>query len=286
MKNASYTRVFLSTKRSLLLLGARGTGKSTFIRDTLKPKLTIDLLKTSDFRMLKQNPSELESMTGFLKKNDTVFIDEVQKIPELLNEVHRLIEDKKLTFYLSGSSARKLRKEGVNLLAGRATTRRFYPLSLKEISKQVPVSKLLTTGLLPMAVNSSSPEEVNDYLFSYVDTYLKEEIFQEGITRNVDLFSKFIELAGQYHAQIMNFENISREIGKSGDTIKTWFQILQDTLIGDYLEPYPLNFQSRETKHSKFYFFDHGIARAAEGVKNLPVPQEKLGFYLESIILN
>ncbi len=281
-----YSRVYTKPQQSILLIGPRGTGKSTFIKEIAKPDLTIDLLKSSDLKLLQKDPSEIESMVAHLKPGQFVFIDEIQKIPDLLNETHRLIENKKLNFILSGSSARKLKKEGVNLLAGRARLRHMYPLTLKELNNHHDIQKVINFGTLPEAINCADLSSANDYLFSYVDTYLKEEIFQEGLTRNLNIFSKFIEVAGQYHGQILNYENISRQVEKSGDSIKAWFQILQDTLVGFFLEPYPLHLKPRESKHPKFYFFDPGIARAAEGIQNLKEFPEKVGFYLESIIIN
>ena len=282
----NYRRIYLKDSRSILLLGPRGSGKSTFIKETVQPDLSIDLLRSVDYRTLNKNPSELEDMTAHLKPNDVVFIDEIQKVPELLDEVHRLIENKKLIFILTGSSARKLKKQGVNLLAGRALSRRMFPLCFKEIDDRKSLNEILFRGTLPYALNLKTREEVNDYLFSYVETYLKEEIIQEGVVRNLNEFSKFVELAGQYHGQIVNLENISREVGKSGDTIKSWFQILQDTLIGEYLEAYSLKALPKESKHPKFYYFDPGVARAAEGIKNIDAFPEKNGFYFESLILN
>ncbi len=281
-----FSRLYQKPEKSILLLGPRGIGKSTFIRDEVKPALTIDLLKSVNARALSKNPSELEDMTAHLKPKQTVFIDEIQKIPELLDEVHRLIEEKNLTFILTGSSARRLKKNGVNLLGGRALQRRMFPLSMKELGSYKKVTELLTCGQLPTAVNLEDMPSVNDYLFSYVEAYLKEEVLQEGLVRNLTDFGKFIEMAGQYHGQILNFENIAREVGKSGDTIKSWFQILEDTLVGSYLEAYPLNIFPRESKHPKFYFFDNGVARASEGLRNLELMPEKRGFYLELVILN
>ncbi|MES2802331.1 MAG: AAA family ATPase [Bdellovibrionota bacterium] len=281
-----YQRIYADVSKSIFLLGPRGSGKSTFIREVVKPDLSIDLLKSVDYRALNKNPSELEDMVAHLKPKAVVFIDEIQKIPELLDEVHRLIENKQLTFILTGSSARKLKKQGVNLLAGRALSRRMHPLSIKEIAEHRSLSEILFRGTLPNALNLKTRDEVNDFLFSYVETYLKEEILQEGIVRSLNEFSQFIELAGQYHGQIVNLENISREVGKSGDTIKSWFQILHDTLIGEYLEAYSLNVFPKESKHPKFYYFDPGVARAAEGIKNIDSFPEKNGFYFESLILN
>ena len=282
----NFKRIYPVFNKSTLLLGPRGTGKSTYVKAEVKPDLFIDLLKTSTYKILQKNPSEVEDMVAHLKPNQVVFIDEIQKIPPLLNEVHRLIEDLKLRFVLTGSSARKLKSSGVNLLAGRAINRKFFPLTLCEIGGKKKLNELIFSGTLPTAVNLSTEEEINDYLFSYVDTYLKEEVFQEGLVRNLSHFTQFIEIAGQYHAQIVNYENISRELALSGDTIKSWFQILEDTLIGFYLEAYKLNIKPKETRHPKFYFFDPGVARAAEGNRTLDPVSEKRGFYFETLILN
>jgi uncharacterized protein len=281
-----FQRVYEVPKASILLLGPRGTGKSTFIKMTAKPDLTIDLLKQVVFRNLSLNPSSIEELTNHLKPGQTVLIDEIQKVPELLDEVHRLIEDKKLIFFLTGSSARKLKKTGANLLAGRAISKKFFPLTLKELGPSFNVSQLLFSGTLPKAINAENKDAVNDFLFTYVETYLKEEVFQEAVTRSLNEFSKFVELAGQYHGQIINFENLSREIGKSGDTVKSWFQILQDTLVGQVIESYQLGIAPKETKHPKFYYFDCGVARAAQGVESIEDVPEQRGFYLESLILN
>lgn len=281
-----YHRIYPKYKNSVLLLGPRGTGKSTYIKEYIKPDFTIDLLKTSTFRELLKNPSLIEEMIAHVPEGRIVFIDEIQKIPDLLNEVHRLIENRKIKFILTGSSARKLKKQGVNLLAGRAIHQKFFPLSIFEIAHKKTIDSIFFTGTLPYALNLDSKNDVNDFLFSYVESYLKEEVFQEGLSRNLAEFTYFLEIAGQYHGQIINFENIAREVGKSGETVKSWFQILKDTLIGDFVEPYQLNINAKETKHNKFYFFDNGVARAASGVKTLEEVSEKKGFYLESLILN
>lgn len=281
-----YNRVYENPKVSILLLGPRGTGKSTFIKSEVKPDIIIDLLKQSTFRQLSLNPSELEELVAHLKPLQTVLIDEIQKVPVLLDEVHRLIEDRQLIFFLTGSSARKLKKEGANLLAGRAISKKMFPLCLKEIGRTKSIQSLVFSGCLPRAVTEVDKDLLNDFLFTYVESYLKEEIFQEGLIRNLNEFSKFIELAGQYHGQIINFENIAREIGKSGDTVKAWFQILQDTLIGQLIDPYPLHIIPKETKHPRFYYFDCGVSRAAEGLKDIEEVPERAGFYFETIILN
>lgn len=284
--NVKFKRIYEKPLSSILLLGPRGTGKSTFIKTEAQPNLIIDLLKQETYRKLSLNPSLLEEMVSHLKPQHSVLIDEIQKIPALLDEVHHLIEDKNIIFYLTGSSARKLKKDGTNLLAGRALSKKMFCLSLKEIGQAKSIQSLLFSGSLPKVVTEPNNDQINDFLFTYVETYLKEEVFQEGLTRNLNEFSKFIEIAGQYHGQIVNLANLSREIGKSGDTIKSWFQILQDTLIGQLIEPYPLKIAAKETKHQRFYYFDCGVARAAQGISAIEEIPEQRGFYLETIILN
>lgn len=279
-------RVYKETNSSVLLLGPRGTGKSTFVKTEIRPDLTIDLLKSTEFRQLTKNPNLLEELVGHLKEKQTVFIDEVQKIPELLDEVHSLIENKNLRFILSGSSARKLKKSGANLLAGRAVSRKMYPFSMYELDSKIKIKSLIEGGSLPLCSLLEDLELVNEHLFSYVETYLKEEIQQEGLVRNVNEFSEFISMAGQMHGQILNYENIAKSIGKSGDTIKAWFQILYDTLLGQEIKSYSLNLFPKESKHSKFFLFDNGVARAAEGLTTLENHPERRGFYLENLILN
>lgn len=281
-----YQRVYQTPKESIFLLGPRGTGKSTFLKQEIRPSLILDLLKQDLFRELSLYPERLESRVSHLKKGESVLIDEIQKIPALLDEVHRLIEELGLVFYLTGSSARKLKREGVNLLAGRALSRKMYPLTLHEIGNTKKISELIEHGTLPKVVTEKNANLANEFLFSYVETYLKEEIFQEGLSRNLNNFSKFIEIAGQYQGQILNYENIAREVGKSGDTIKSWFQILEDTLVGYRIEPYPLKISPKESRHPRFYFFDCGVARAAEGISSLNEFPERKGFYFESLILN
>ncbi len=276
------SRVYSFPAQSILLLGPRGVGKSTFIRQQTKPKIEIDLLKATNFRELSLNPSALEERVSHLKPKDIVFIDEIQRIPELLNEVHRLIENLGICFYLTGSSARKLRRSGVNLLAGRALSRKMYPLTLQEL-QTYSLEELLKFGTLPSVFKKDL--DPADYLFSYVETYLKEEITQEASTRNLEQFQQFLSIVGQYHGQLLNFENLSRQVGKSGDTIKSWFQILKDTLIGQEIKAFTPHLFPRETKHSKFYLFDAGVANALSNEIS-DLPSEKRGFLFESLVLN
>lgn len=264
-------------------MGPRGVGKSTFVQDQIKPDLSLDLLNAKTYRKLSLDPSSLEEMVAPLKKNQIVFIDEIQKIPALLDEVHRLIESKKIKFIMTGSSARKLKRGGANLLAGRALGLKMYPLTLHELANY-KINDVLKYGTLPSVFQKG--KAIEEYLYSYVENYLKEEIFQESLSRNLNQFSLFTQAAGQYHGQILNYENISREIGLSGDTINSWFQILEDTLVGSRLKAYTPGVFKRENKHPKFYWFDSGVAWATTGNNFDEIPAEYKGYQFEALILN
>jgi uncharacterized protein len=280
----SFSRLYPKITGNAFLFGPRGVGKSTFVKDQLKPDFTIDLLETRQFFELKRDPGLLEAKIGHLSKGDIVFIDEIQKIPALLNEVHRLIEKKKLIFLMSGSSARKLKRGGANLLGGRAITRKMFPFSIQELQKKFPITRLLETGTLPVVLKEI--ESAEDTLSSYVDTYLKEEIKEEAITRSLEDFARFFEIAAQLNGRVLNFENVGKETGKSGDTIKKWYSILEETFIGSYIFPYRPGFKVREVSHPKFYFFDPGVSRAAAGLIREPLDVLSKGYALETLVLN
>jgi len=195
-----------------------------------------------------------------------VVIDEIQRCPELLNEVHLLMEEKpNIQFILTGSSARKLRHAGTNLLGGRAITLRLYPLTHEERGERFDIEEAIHLGTLPKIVLEKSEQGKARLLKSYVETYLKEEIQQEALTRNVPAFAKFLELAAYENGNLLNFKNISREVGVSSKTIKEYFNILEDTLLGFYLYPYAKSHRSKHVSHPKFYFFDCGIISALRG---------------------
>lgn len=280
---SNYKRAYPILDDSLLILGPRGVGKSTFVEDQIKPDLSLDLLNAKTYRKLSLDPSSLEELVAPLKKNQIVFIDEIQKIPALLDEVHRLIESKKIKFIMTGSSARKLKRGGANLLAGRALGLKMYPLTLHELV-DYKINDVLKYGTLPSVFKKG--KAIEEYLYSYVENYLKEEIFQESLSRNLNRFSLFTQAAGQYHGQILNYENISREIGLSGDTINSWFQILEDTLVGSRLSAYTPGVFKRENKHPKFYWFDSGVAWATTGNNFDEIPAEYKGYQFEALILN
>jgi predicted AAA+ superfamily ATPase len=234
-----------------------------------------------------ESPEEIAKAINYILENPEIAKEMGSNGKKMVETKYNWnIEEKKLIFLLTGSSARKIRKSGVNLLAGRALSKKMFPLTLFEVGDEKKLDELIEFGTLPKSVTEKDSELCNEYLASYVQTYLKEEVFQEGLTRNLAQFSHFIELAGQYHGQILNFENIGREIGTSGDTIKAWFQILEDTLVGTLLPAYRLNIAKNETRHSRFYFFDPGVARASEGLIDIKESPERKGFYFEGLLLN
>ncbi|MBI2606024.1 MAG: ATP-binding protein [Deltaproteobacteria bacterium] len=278
------TRRLELPNKSFLLFGPRGTGKSTLVRSRLKGILEIDLLKSKNLLPLIQNPNLLADLTGHLKTGDWVFIDEIQKIPALLDEVHALYEEKKLNFALTGSSARKLRRGGANLLAGRALQTFLFPLTFDEFKQVRSIDDALEWGTLPSVV--IDPKNRNETLATYVETYLRQELLEEGLIRKIAPFVRFLQIAGLYHAQILNIENIAREAQVGRTTVDKYFQILEDTLIGYRLPAFVEGSKAKEVSHPKFYLFDSGVSRSCAGLLDDPVDSVWKGFSFESFILN
>ncbi|PWU20507.1 MAG: ATPase [Bdellovibrio sp.] len=290
-------------KKSFLLLGPRGTGKSTLLKMKVKAKLDISLLRSKQYLPLLQNPSLLQDWTNGLKAGDWIIVDEVQRIPALLNEIHSIYEDRKLHFAITGSSARKLKRGGANLLAGRALQVFLFPLTWAEMKNQISggeeaamgdsggakdtefaLIEYLDWGGLPGVV--SDEEHRKETLSTYVETYLRQELTEEGLIRKLDPFARFLRIAGLYNAQVLNVESIAREAHLRRTTVDSYFEILEDTLIGSRLEPLHLGFQSKEVRHPKFYFFDSGVARACAGLIFEEVDSVWKGFALETQILH
>lgn len=270
--------------KSFLLLGPRGTGKSTWLR-SLNFKVIIDLLKTKDRLMYLQNPSLLASNLSEVGPGEWVLIDEVQKVPELLDEVHALYERKKINFALSGSSARNLKKSGTNLLAGRAINRKMYPLVYPEYRvAQTDFNDLIDWGTLPLVLDNWEYKE--DTLLTYIDNYLRQELLEEGIVRSLEPFVRFLSVAGQLNGQILNVENIARESMVKRPTVDKYYQVLVDTLIGYRLPAYQPSIRLNESAHPKFYLFDSGVARAAAGYTHEQLDQSYRGFLFETFMLN
>lgn len=277
-------RLFEIPGKSFFLFGPRGTGKSTLLRKKLVAHLEINLLKSSQFIPLSQNPSLIQDWTHHLKKGQWVFIDEVQKIPSLLDEVHLLYEEKRLNFALSGSSARKLKRGGANLLAGRALQNFLYPLTYNEFRKHMSIDEAIEWGSLPLVVTDRKNRV--ETLATYVETYLRQELIEEGLVRKLEPFSRFLKVAGIYNGQILNVENIARESSLGRTTVDKYFEIIEDTLIGYRLSALRLNLKSKESAHPKFYLFDSGVARACASLLSEPLDQMWKGFAFETFLLN
>ncbi len=278
-----YARLLPTPTRSVFIFGPRGTGKTTWIRDRFPAAATYDLLDTREALRLSKTPGDLYRELATLPPGSWAIIDEVQKVPELLNEVHRLVETHGLRFVLSGSSARKLRRRGVNLLAGRAITTTMFPLVSAELDFQFDVEQALSHGTLPMAVVGDSPQ---DYLRTVAETYLVQEVHAEALTRNLGAFARFLEIAARQNAQATNATSIARDAGIDRRTVQSHFAILVDTLIGYWLPAWKLKPATRQVQQSKFYFFDGGVARALSGRLPYPPTQEERGALMETFVLN
>ncbi len=269
----------LSNNQSFFLFGPRGTGKTTWIKSRFKNALYLDLLDSTLSQKLLSNPSRLRNLV-LAKVQDWVIIDEIQKIPELLNEVHKMIEENHCRFILTGSSARNLRKKGVNLLGGRALTFHMYPLTVEELGERFDLQRSLDSGHLPMVYSVKSPTR---YLSSYVSTYLQQEVQSEGLTRNLSAFSRFMEIASFSQAQVLNVSEIAREVGVDSKTIENYFTILEDLLIADRVPVFTRKAKRRMITHSKFFFFDVGVYRTLRPMSPLDKPEEAAGAALETI---
>ena len=278
------TRIYPFPAKSFFLFGPRGVGKSTWVKEFFKPAVEINLLSHQVFLQLQNNPSLLEAKLNPIKKNSWVFIDEIQKLPSLLDEVHRLIEDKNLHFILTGSSARRLKRGGTNLLAGRALTHKMFPFSLYELKSHKPVKFYCTYGTLPIVLKDA--DLVEQTLYSYVETYLREEIKEEALVRRLDQFNRFLQIAGSLNGQVLNYGNIARETGRSSAIISQWYDILEETLIGFRLMPYRPGFKVREVGHPKFYWFDPGVARVSAQIDSHDFGSLEMGSALETLVLN
>jgi predicted AAA+ superfamily ATPase len=278
-----FTRILTAPDQSMFLFGPRGTGKSTWIRRHFPTAVLYDLLDTTESLRLSRDPNMLYQEVHTLPPGSWVVVDEVQKVPELLNEVQRLIETKRLRFVLSGSSARKLRRGGTNLLAGRALVERLFPIVSAEVDFTLNVAEALVHGTLPMALTGGDPRS---YLTSYAQTYLQEEIKAEALTRNIGHFARFLEVAARQNAQVTNVSAIARDAGVSRQTVQNYFEVLVDTLLGQWLQPWKLKRSTKQIAHPKFFLFDAGVARALSGRLPYPPSPEEQGPLMETFVHN
>ena len=252
----------LPQKQSVFLWGPRKTGKTTYLKKRFPDSLIFDFLKTDFFIEVSKNPALLrERILAKDKKTlkHPIILDEVQKVPQVLDEVHWLIENKGLRFILCGSSARKLRRGHVNLLGGRAWRYEIFPLVTAEL-KNINLLHALSHGMVPTHYLQDD-QECKKSLKAYVQDYLKEEVFAEGLTRNIPAFSRFFDAFGYSHGELTNYSNIARDCGVDSKTVKEYYQILIDTLLAVRVDPFKKR-QSRKiiTKAPKYYLFDVGVA--------------------------
>ncbi len=278
-----YSRLIQPPKdKSFFLFGPRGTGKTTWVKSHFKTALYLDLLEAEIFNDLLANPQRLEHFIpqGF---KDWIVIDEVQRVPELLNEIHRLIEQKKHHFVLTGSSARKLRSRSSNLLAGRALHYAMYPLTVSELGKDFRLEHSLKFGQLPSVYAEKDPKK---YLESYVKTYLEQEIRQEGLTRNLASFSRFLEAASFSQGSVLNISSVARECAVERKVVESYFTILEDLLIAYRLPVFSKKAKRRVASHPKFYFFDAGVYRTVRPIGPLDRPEEAEGASLETLLFH
>lgn len=265
-------RILQFPQKSFFLLGPRGTGKSTWLRKTFPKAHWIDLLSESVYQGLLANPDQFAAELRAVPYRTWVVVDEVQRLPWLLNEVHRFIEEKQLHFILCGSSARKLKQAGVNLLAGRALHRSMHPFVPEEIGSAFQLRAALQYGLLPIIWDSVEKQET---IAAYTQFYLKEEIQAEAIVRNLSGFARFLPVSALFHAQTVNITNIAREAGVARTTVSGYLDILEETLLCFRLPAYEAQLRVRERKLPKWYWCDPGIVRGMKQVSGTPAPEER-----------
>ncbi len=264
----------LPVHHSFFLFGARGVGKSTLLRKKFSNEfcLWIDLLKPAVEDRYARSPDLLYAdIEAKLPNLQCVVIDEVQKLPRLLDIVHDVIETKNIIFILTGSSARKLKQGGANLLAGRAFVKTLFPLSYLEQTGVFNLEHALSFGALPKVMNLKQTEDKFEFLQSYVYTYLKEEILAEQLVRKIEPFRRFLEVAAQSNGKVIHYEKIGRDCGVDGKTVAAYFGILEDTWLGMLLEPFEHSFRKRLCQKPKFYFYDLGVTRALSRLLTLPI---------------
>lgn len=267
--------------KSVLLLGPRRTGKSWLLRHSLPPHTALNLLHSETYARLSQNPGLLRELVT--QQTSLVSIDEIQRLPWLMNDIHALIEERPdIRFVLTGSSARKLRSQFTSLMAGRARTHHLHPLVEPELANvQWPLEKRLAFGSLPAVVSSSEPmADLSDY----AGDYLREEIAAEGYARNLEAFARFLPVAAACQSAEVNFEKVASDCQVPARTVREYFHILEDTLVGTLLPPFTGSTKRKPVSRSKFFLFDIGVHNALVGLKSLPTSDALLGAQMESVV--
>lgn len=268
----------LLKRKSFFLFGCRGTGKTSLVRATLPSLPRYDLLSAQTFAQLSRRPQLIGEEHS--DPSIPIVIDEIQKLPQLLDEVHRLIEERGMMFLLTGSSARKLKRGGANLLAGRAWEARLFPFVSAELG-DFDLGRFLTRGGLPSVWLADEPWED---LRAYVGTYLKEEIMAEALVRRIDVFSAFLELSALRCTEEINYEAFGSDLGINGKTVRNFFEVLEDTLAGFLVRPYRKTKLRKATSRAKFFLFDMGVTNVLAGRKEVPIGTETFGKMFEQMI--
>lgn len=275
-------RIFEAEDQSFFLLGPRGTGKSTLIRTAFPTALYIDLLRPDVFRNYTAYPERLREAVRAQNRETAVVIDEIQKAPQLLEVVHGLIEEKRgRQFILTGSSARKLRTAGVNLLAGRALKKHMHPFMAAELKGLFKLEDALRVGMIPLVLNSVEPTAT---LQAYVDRYLREEVQMEGLTRNIGNFSRFLEAVSFSHGAVLSISNVARECQVERKVVEGYIGILEDLLLAYRIPVFTKRAKRATVSHPKFYFFDAGVFNTLRPSGPLDRPEEKAGAALEGLV--
>jgi predicted AAA+ superfamily ATPase len=268
-------------KGSCFLFGPRGTGKSTWLEAELPGALHVDLLDQATFLELTGHAERLGAMAD-ARRAKVIVIDEVQKLPALLDEVHRLIERRRFRFVLTGSSARKLRRSGTNLLAGRARTIEMHPFTASELGSRWKLAHAIRYGMLPTVWVDDDPA---DYLKAYVGTYLREEVQQEALVRNLASFTRFLEAASFSQGAVLNMQAVAADSGINRKSVENHFDLLEDLLLAVRIPVFQRRAKRKVTSHPKFYFFDAGVFRAIRPRGALDSAQEIDGAAIETLLV-
>ena len=280
MRKNLYSRILTPPASSFFLFGARGVGKSTWTRAAYADAHQINLLDEGLYQRLLAEPALFADILAAVPEEHWVVVDEVQRIPGLLNEVHRFIEERRLRFALLGSSARKLKTAGTNLLAGRALWKTMLPFVPEELGSDFDLERTLNVGSIPLVAQAEDPRET---LKAYVQLYLREEVKAEALVRNLPGFLRFLPVAGVMHGQTVNVSSLARDCGVARTTVAGYLEILEDTLLAWRLPGYEAKLRVQERKHPKLYWIDPGLVRAVKRQLG-PVSLEERGPLLEGWI--
>jgi predicted AAA+ superfamily ATPase len=276
-------RFFRDPGQSHFIFGPRGTGKSTYLKATHPDAVYIDLLKPDQQRKYQAKPETIIELVGANPGKRIFIVDEIQKVPEMLSAIHSIIEEnKKIRFVLTGSSARKLKRSGTDLMAGRVLLRSMHPFLLSELGNKADFLKSLQYGLLPVIFMAADPESTLD---TYISLYIREEVQYEGLVRNIGNFSRFLEAISFSHGSVLNISNVARECQVERKVVESYISILEDILLAHRLQVFTKRAQRALVSHPKFYFFDTGVFRSLRPKGPLDSPHEIDGAGLEGLVL-